>query len=132
MVKVPGQPSSRSTRTLPWDQVIPGHEDALENPGSQALIELLTNHRWHFSNEQIQYRNTVVLDLQPEEELILARMKSKTRYNIRLAARKGVQVRQGGLEDLPGLYRLYARDLDPGWLYDPLSDLLLRPVVVVL
>lgn len=87
---------------------IPGHEDALENPGSQAVTELLTNHGWHFSNEQIQYRNTVVLDLQPEEELILARMKSKTRYNIRLAARKGVQVRQGGLEDLPGLYRLYA------------------------
>jgi lipid II:glycine glycyltransferase (peptidoglycan interpeptide bridge formation enzyme) len=35
-------------------------------------------------------------------------MKQKTRYNIRLAARKGVSVRQGRLSDLDLLYQLYA------------------------
>jgi len=35
-------------------------------------------------------------------------MKQKTRYNIRLAERKGVSVRPGTLEDLPVLYRMYA------------------------
>jgi hypothetical protein len=34
----------------------------------------------------------MVVDLEPSEEELLARMKGKTRYNIRLAARKGVEV----------------------------------------
>ncbi|MBE0698242.1 MAG: peptidoglycan bridge formation glycyltransferase FemA/FemB family protein, partial [Anaerolineaceae bacterium] len=42
------------------------------------------------------------------EEDWLARMKQKARYNLRLAQRKGVQVRVGCVDDLPLLYRLYA------------------------
>ncbi len=45
------------------------------------------------SRRAIQPRRTLVVDLTPPEEEILARMKQKTRYNIRLAARKGVVVR---------------------------------------
>lgn len=37
-------------------------------------------------------KTTMKMDLEPPEEELLARMKSKTRYNIRLAARKGVEV----------------------------------------
>lgn len=37
-------------------------------------------------------RATILVDLQPDEDAILASFKSKTRYNIRLAARKGVEV----------------------------------------
>ncbi len=37
-------------------------------------------------------KTTMVVDLEPSEEELLARMKGKTRYNIRLAARKGVEV----------------------------------------
>jgi lipid II:glycine glycyltransferase (peptidoglycan interpeptide bridge formation enzyme) len=36
------------------------------------------------------------------------RMKQKTRYNVRLAEKKGVVVRVGNLEDLPALYKMYA------------------------
>jgi lipid II:glycine glycyltransferase (peptidoglycan interpeptide bridge formation enzyme) len=63
---------------------------------------------WRFSPEQIQFRNTVLIDLSPELENLLANMKQKTRYNVRLAGRKGVSVRVGGLGDLDDLYRMYA------------------------
>jgi lipid II:glycine glycyltransferase (peptidoglycan interpeptide bridge formation enzyme) len=39
---------------------------------------------------------------------MLARMKQKTRYNIRLAGKKDVTVRTGTLDDLPLLYKMYA------------------------
>lgn len=48
----------------------------------------------------IQPRTTVWVDISPAEEVILARMKQKWRYNIRLAGRKGVVVREGGEEDV--------------------------------
>ena len=56
----------------------------------------------------IQPRNTILVDLQANEEELLAHMKQKTRYNIRLSARKGVHVRQGAVAELPMLYKMYA------------------------
>ncbi|HJX82013.1 MAG TPA: peptidoglycan bridge formation glycyltransferase FemA/FemB family protein, partial [Candidatus Udaeobacter sp.] len=61
-----------------------------------------------YSSDQIQFRNTVLVDLNPSEEEILASMKQKTRYNIRLAERKSVSVRVGTKDDLPMLYKMYA------------------------
>ncbi|MDA8394425.1 MAG: peptidoglycan bridge formation glycyltransferase FemA/FemB family protein [Candidatus Dormibacteraeota bacterium] len=43
---------------------------------------------------------TTVVDLRPEPDAILASFHSKTRYNVRLAERRGVRVREGGLEEL--------------------------------
>jgi lipid II:glycine glycyltransferase (peptidoglycan interpeptide bridge formation enzyme) len=48
----------------------------------------------------IQPRRTLVVDLTPDREEILAAMKSKTRYNIRLAGRKGVKVYRGDAADV--------------------------------
>ena len=70
---------------------------------------LLTRRGWRYSREQIQFKNTVLIDLAGSEELWMSRMKQKTRYNIRLAQRSGVTVRQGEHTDLPNLYRMYAR-----------------------
>lgn len=49
----------------------------------------------------IQPRRSVLVDLSGEGEAVLARMKQKTRYNIRLAEKKGVQARIGTAADLP-------------------------------
>lgn len=71
-----------------------------------TLAQKLTTLGFRPSPQTIQPRCTILLDLTPDPEAILARMKSKTRYNIRLAARKGVTVREGTADDLPGFYRL--------------------------
>ncbi len=86
---------------------VPGAEEAMECPPPGLLDELRTR-GWRFAPDQIQFRNTVWLDLQSDEEAWLARMKQKTRYNIRLAQKKGVTVRQGNEADLDLLFRMYA------------------------
>jgi lipid II:glycine glycyltransferase (peptidoglycan interpeptide bridge formation enzyme) len=58
------------------------------------------------SPDTIQPQRTIVIDLRPSEEDILAAMKQKTRYNIRLAEKKGVTVRQGTADDLAAFNRL--------------------------
>lgn len=54
----------------------------------------------------VQPPDTVLLSLVPEEEALLAAMKSKWRYNIRLAEKKGVRVEQKDEEGLPLFYEL--------------------------
>ncbi len=76
------------------------------HPG-QALVALLRERGWHASPEAIQFRNTGITELHGTEEALLAAMKSKWRYNIRLATRRGIRVRLGGLHDLEAFYRLY-------------------------
>jgi peptidoglycan pentaglycine glycine transferase (the first glycine) len=44
-------------------------------------------------------KTTMILDLSPPEEELLARMKGKTRYNVLLAARKRVGVEETGFEE---------------------------------
>jgi peptidoglycan pentaglycine glycine transferase (the first glycine) len=56
----------------------------------------------------VQPRNTLLVDITADETHILAAMKSKTRYNIRFAARKGVTVRQGMAADVESFNRLMA------------------------
>lgn len=60
------------------------------------------------SNVNILPMNTIVVDLTQSEEEILRRMKPKTRYNIKLALKKGVEVKTVGIEGLDTWYQLYA------------------------
>ncbi len=87
---------------------IPGAEDAVEESRGAIVQEELARRGWVYSSDQIQFRNTVLIDLVPTEEEMLARMKQKTRYNIRLAEKKGVSVRIGTEGDFPMLYKMYA------------------------
>jgi lipid II:glycine glycyltransferase (peptidoglycan interpeptide bridge formation enzyme) len=79
----------------------------IERPG-QVMLDLLARRGWRFSPEQIQFRNTILINLTPAPEALLEAMKSKWRYNIRLAERKGVTIRSGDSEDIPLFYRMYA------------------------
>lgn len=54
----------------------------------------------------IQPHSTIHLDLTRDHATILAEMKPKWRYNIRLAERKGITVREGNAKDLLHFYEL--------------------------
>lgn len=69
-------------------------------------IPWLASPGWKASSENIQPRRTIIVNINVREEEILARMKPKWRYNIRLSERKGVIVRMGGVEDLGEFYAL--------------------------
>lgn len=87
---------------------IPGSQGASSDLVGVKALEDLRRRGWLYSDEQVQFRNTVVLDLRGLEADWLSRMKQKTRYNLRLAERKGVTVRHGSAADFGLLYRMYA------------------------
>ena len=87
---------------------IPSQLDENNDFAGKNIIEELKKNGWKLSQDQIQYRNTVWINLELTEDDWLARLKQKTRYNIRLATKKGVSVRKGTHQDLPMLYSMYA------------------------
>lgn len=76
------------------------------DPTAQQVLNLLQELDFH-RVQAIQPLRTITLDLRPGEETLLAQMKEKWRYNVRLAARKGVAVRPArSLADLHSWYTL--------------------------
>lgn len=74
----------------------------------RTILHTLARRGWRFSDDQIQFKNTAFTNLSIGEDALLEALKSKWRYNVRLAERRGIQVRQGSSADLPDFYRLYA------------------------
>lgn len=97
-----------------WDKPENYNEsNTWEGPPDRKYQEFRLNYNtnnWNLkrANSDILPAHTVYLDLIPDEQTLLARMKPKTRYNIHLAARKGVTVRRAGMEELPIWYKLYS------------------------
>lgn len=73
-------------------------DPAVELPAGRPVVEALTTSGFRRLPDEggfggTQPRCVMKLDLTPDPEALLARCKSKTRYNIRLAGRKGVTIR---------------------------------------
>lgn len=81
-----------------------------DDQGHREQLRSLGFHPAPFS--AIQPRRTLVVDISADEDDILMEMKSKTRYNIRLAGRKGVVVRQGDGDDVSTFTQLLASTAD--------------------
>jgi peptidoglycan pentaglycine glycine transferase (the first glycine) len=77
-----------------------------ELPDTAEIAALLTASGFQRSPQRVQPLSTIHVALDGDDEAILARMKPKWRYNIRLAERKGVTVREGTLADLPAIQAL--------------------------
>lgn len=86
-----------------------GADDKRRSPIGAKFVDELKGRSWRFSEDQIQYKNTVELDLGRTEKEILAAMKQKTRYNIRLAARKDVVIRPGSTDDFELIAKMYMK-----------------------
>ena len=76
-----------------------------DDPSGKSLFD-----GYRLSGHSIQPPRTILVNLVESEEKILARMKSKTRYNIRLAEKKGVLVRQ--LNEIDPFYQLLMNTAD--------------------
>lgn len=87
---------------------VPGRENAWEDPVGEAVLQEMSWNGWHYSESQVQFRNTALLSLDGSEEDWLKRMKQKARYNLRLAQRSGVVVREAVLQEFADLYKMYA------------------------
>lgn len=92
---------------LPWES--PYQE---KEPPSERLREL----RMNFGTQQknlrkaptdVQPPDTQMLDISKDSDQLLREMRSKTRYNIRLAGKKGVTVTDARFDRLDEWYRMY-------------------------
>ena len=86
----------------------PADADPVPFAAGVRLRSDLVSLGWIPSSEQVQFRSTLRLDLRDDEVDLLARMKPKARYNVRLAERRGVTVRVGNEDDFDELYAMYA------------------------
>lgn len=83
-----------------------------QGPPDTRLQEMRFNfntEHWnlHKAGTDILPSNTIFMNLRKNDEQLLSAMKTKTRYNIRLAERRGVEVHSCGLENIDVWYDLY-------------------------
>jgi len=104
---------------LPWENQWAHEADFFDERGNwtgppsvnnqEFRLNFKTNN-WNLQKSQSDNlpTNTIFLDLNQPQEKLLQRMKPKTRYNIRLSKRRGVQVKSYGMEMLETWYALYS------------------------
>lgn len=84
-------------------------EKAAFGPALAGTVEGGRRSRLRAASVDVQPPSTVIVDVDRDDDVILAQMKSKTRYNVRLAAKKGVEVVRLDADGLPSWYELYRK-----------------------
>lgn len=74
------------------------------NDNDADFLHSMPNH--NFNVKPIIPEFTNILDITKTDDELLAQMKPKGRYNIKLAEKKGVAVREGSLDEIEDFYRL--------------------------
>jgi lipid II:glycine glycyltransferase (peptidoglycan interpeptide bridge formation enzyme) len=103
---------------LPWESQWANEDDFFDRhnnwigPPAKRNQEFRLNfntNKWNLvkANSDILPSNTIFIDLKKDKNELLKKMKSKTRYNIRLFQRKGLSVRNVGLQNIEIWYSLY-------------------------
>lgn len=105
---------------LPYATGVPNEDDDSPVVEGQAVKAYLEKTGWTFSDDQIQFRNTVTIDLTQAEDDILMAMSGNTRRKVRQADKKGVTLRTATIDDIDALYALYDITGDR-------NDFLIRP-----
>jgi lipid II:glycine glycyltransferase (peptidoglycan interpeptide bridge formation enzyme) len=98
--------STSLKKHLPSNTILIRWDLARDTPGDFASSSALSG-AFTKAPVDIQPPDTVVIDLDQDEDELLSAMKTKTRYNIRLAFRKGLEVSSEGAGGLDSWYRLY-------------------------
>lgn len=69
--------------------------------GRHDLVPALRERGWAMSTMEAAPTATVQVDLEPDEDELLRRMRKRTREKIRQAPRRGLVIREAGEEDFP-------------------------------
>jgi peptidoglycan pentaglycine glycine transferase (the first glycine) len=83
-------------------------------PLARSIATLIEGEGFQATKQRNQPRCTMLIDLGPSEDELLAGMRATTRYNIRYSARRGVTVRDGTERDLPLFFALLVRSARRG------------------
>lgn len=98
----------RGSVFLKMDPDVPDHPAAVAR--FRAATAVRGRRRGHF--EGIQPRHVMRLSLERPIDEVFASFTSKCRYNIRLAQRRGVTVREATRDDLPVFHRIFEETAD--------------------
>lgn len=98
------------------------HDGIWKGPPENRVQEIRFNintQNWNFrkTSGNLLPSSTIYVDLKNETDQLLMNMKPKTRYNIGLSGRKGVEVKCIGLENLDIWYKLYQETANRNNIY---------------
>ena len=82
------------------------------------------------SASDMQPASTVIVDIDRPLDAVMESMKPKTRYNVRLAEKKGVTVTEGSADDVPRWYSIYQETAQARPHRHPFPRLLPRPAPI--